>query len=467
MKFTTKITLINVFYNFLKKISIRKIFDKNFNLEDYFDTYLDDHYPSTASKLQTFISQEKIAICSTNGKKITANMVMEIFKKMKKTYITNIVDDKDVSKTGSIYLAFINDILRSYKIFKKEIKRDCAVMAINEEYLGDYFNLMKFDYLLLNNLFIDQKDGLNLEQKRKCIKDALKLNSDINLIINADEPYFHTIDEVEKNMLSDSKIKKIYFGFEKIRFINERLSQKNDLRICPKCNCPLDWNEVFYSHIGKYNCDCNFKRPMLDVSANAEIYKNYCFLDVKYKGENYIYKIPFGGIENAYNALGVIALAYCFKIERSLIASALESYKGTKGSDERIKDNKIHLKKIKNPTSLSLALEELFKNRHTKVVFALSDEKEDGIDTSWIFDSNFSVLQNFENKVYVTSKRFDDMALRLKYAGVNPCLITMEQNIKSALTCCYFELRESENMLVLATPSNMKEIVEVLKNNNL
>ena len=93
----------------------------------------------------------------------------------------------------------------------------------------------------------------------------------------------------------------------------------------------------------------------------------------------------------------------------------------------------------------------------------LPDKAIDGKDTSWIWDANFNSLSCFENKVYVSSTRFDDMALRLKYANVNPSLIVMEGSIKNAIQCCYWELEKDETMLILATPSLIDEIYDILK----
>ena len=116
-----------------------------------------------------------------------------------------------------------------------------------------------------------------------------------------------------------------------------------------------------------------------------------------------------------------------------------------------------------NPVSLSDSVRELFGNKNSKVVFCLNDSTIDGIDTSWIWDSNLSSLKGFENKIYVTSTRFDDMALRLKYAGVNPCLIVMDEVVKNALQCCFWELEKEENLIVLTTPSVVDEVYNAFK----
>ena len=92
----------------------------------------------------------------------------------------------------------------------------------------------------------------------------------------------------------------------------------------------------------------------------------------------------------------------------------------------------------------------------------MNDEIEDGVDTSWIWDSNFNSLRGFENKIYITSNRFDDMALRLKYAGVNPCLLIMDGSVKSAVRTCLYELEEKEELIIFVVPSEIEEVYSVL-----
>ena len=63
----------------------------------------------------------------------------------------------------------------------------------------------------------------------------------------------------------------------------------------------------------------------------------------------------------------------------------------------------------------------------------------------------------------MTGKRFDDMALRLKYAGVNPSLITMDNQIKYSINSCYWALEKNEEMLIFTVPSSLNEVRKCLK----
>lgn len=456
MDFKTSILWSGRLYKLLEKLN----FEDKFNL----DYIVDNNMPEVLAKLQSYARLAKIAICQTNGKASCASLLNQIITSDDKTYISNI------SKEGKTYpplTSIILDLAHGFDIFDSQWQKDYYTIALSEFDIEQYFNSIKFDYLLLGNLFINQTDFTSLEEKKERIQAAISLNSKLNLIINADEPMFYEIDEIKNDTILNKKRTKFYYGFNNVEYgdANKNLAQKNDLIKCPNCSCVLDYKKNYYSHIGEYSCACGFKRPKLDLSADVKVFGDYSFLTAYYNDNKMVFKLPFGGIEGAYNALGAIAVAINLGIERKVISEAFEEYNLLKGRDDILtyKNKRIKIKTIKNPTSLSLALRELYANKNTKVVFCLSDEIQDGVDTSWIWDANFNSVSYFENKIYVSANRFDDMALRLKYANVNPSLIIMEGSIKNAIQCCYWDLEKNETMLILSSPSLIDEIYEILK----
>ena len=451
MDFQKAVTLSGKVYNFLKK----------FNLENHLklDEIIDNYYPEILSRLQNYSKTAKIAISSTNGKKTTLAFLNRIFEENNQTTISNI--EKETKKIP-VLTSIILELLKSQE------PRDYYSMIFEYFELAPYFNSMRFDYLLLNNLINNQRDLISFEEKKKFIQNAIILNPKLNLIVNADDASLFDIDEIKNDVISSKKRKKILFGFNNVEFYNnaENLGQRNDILKCPNCGCDLVFDKHFYSHLGHYNCECGFRRPKPDIEADATIFPNYLFLNVFYKDEKYAFKMPVGDLYNAYNALGAIAVALELNIPRKIIALALAQCNPIKNRNEvlTIKNKNIKIKLAQNSASLSENLRELYhSDKNYKVVLCLNDALEDGIDTSWIWDSNFSAFRGFENKIYVSGNRFDDMALRLKYAGVNPSLIIMEQSVSHAIECCFWDLTEGENMLIILTPSLIDSVEGAVK----
>ena len=420
--------------------------------------------PEVLANLQTYSKYGKIAICQTNGKKTITHILNQIIEANDKTYITNVASN---AKKYPPLTSIILNLIEGGENFLVDSEKDYYTMAMDEFELDSYFNSMRFDYLHLGNLFVDQRDFISLEEKREKIQKAIMLNSKLSLIINADDPMFHKIDEIKNDTILSKKRSKFYYGFNKIEYGDKAsfVEQKNDILKCPNCACKLDYRSNYSSHLGFYDCECGFRRPILDLSAEAKIFSDYVFLTCHYKDNKMVFKLPFGGLHNAYNALGAIAIALNLGVERKIITDTFENYRNLKGRDDLFvyKDKQIKIKTIKNPVSLSSCLRELYGNKNTKVVFCLNDAIEDGFDTSWIWDANFNSMTGFENKIYVSSNRFDDMALRLKYANVNPSLIVMDASVRNAIQCCYWDVDKNETMLILTTPSLIDTVYDILK----
>lgn len=456
MKFNTAITWLSRAYKLLETLTQDQI--------GLVDNFVDNNFPQLLSELQSFSKQEKFAFLMTNGKKTTVDIFNQILEAANKTYISN------VSKDAKLYPCLTSIILNLQKnlnpIFE-ENKRDYYSMAFDENQLMKYFNSMKFDYLVLNNLFFDQKDETALLEKKNKIQQALVLNSKINLLINADEPYFEGIDNISNDTLLNAKRNKIYFGFKSVEVFEEvkNTSQENDFLICPKCGCLLNYKQRYYSHLGEYSCECGFKRPKLDIEASCKVFADYSFLDINYKNNKYSFKIPMGGVYNAYNALCAISLALLVGIERKKIATAFENFSYLQFRDEIIehKGKKIKLKTVKNPTSLTESLREIAQNKKAKVVLALNNEPQDGLNSNWIWNANFKAATNLENKIYTCARFCDDVALKLKYSNINPSLIVIDPAVKNSIECCYWEIEQDEYMIILASPSLKDDICNILK----
>ena len=54
----------------------------------------------------------------------------------------------------------------------------------------------------------------------------------------------------------------------------------------------------------------------------------------------------------------------------------------------------------------------------SNILIAINDNYADGRDISWLWDSDFEQLKNARKLVVTSGTRAEDMALRLKYAGI-------------------------------------------------
>ena len=70
---------------------------------------------------------------------------------------------------------------------------------------------------------------------------------------------------------------------------------------------------------------------------------------------------------------------------------------------------------------------------NSNIVIAINDNYADGRDISWLWDSDFEQLKDAKKLVITSGIRANDMATRLKYAGIPQEKIIIEPNIKKAI----------------------------------
>jgi UDP-N-acetylmuramyl tripeptide synthase len=94
---------------------------------------------------------------------------------------------------------------------------------------------------------------------------------------------------------------------------------------------------------------------------------------------------------------------------------------------------------VKNPTGFNRALFALLGNHDApkqEVLIAINDNDADGRDISWLWDVDFEMLALHPEKFsrfLCSGQRAEDMALRLKYAGVPVWMVDVEKDYRRAV----------------------------------
>jgi UDP-N-acetylmuramyl tripeptide synthase len=89
---------------------------------------------------------------------------------------------------------------------------------------------------------------------------------------------------------------------------------------------------------------------------------------------------------------------------------------------------------VKNPAGTSEVLRTLMlEPGEHDLLGVLNDHIADGRDVSWIWDADFELLAGRIREVTCSGTRAADLAVRLKYAGVDPARIRLEGELPAAL----------------------------------
>ena len=117
------------------------------------------------------------------------------------------------------------------------------------------------------------------------------------------------------------------------------------------------------------------------------------------------------------------------------MGEALEGFGGAFGRVETIPigGRQVSILLIKNPAGANEVLRTLtLEDGELDLWFALNDRIADGRDVSWIWDADFEVLAGRVRRATCSGTRAEEMALRLKYAGID-APIEVERDLGGSL----------------------------------
>ena len=95
------------------------------------------------------------------------------------------------------------------------------------------------------------------------------------------------------------------------------------------------------------------------------------------------------------------------------------------------------------------------------LVIAINDQYADGTDVSWLWDVDFERLAGHQseiNFVICTGVRAEDMAVRLKYAGMDPAKLSVEKDPERAVKQGLRYIQPGDLLYILPTYTAMLQI---------
>ncbi len=403
-------------------------------------------YPDFLKYCPDYIKKSIITVTGTNGKTTTSGIISHIIETDGYRVIHNLKGANMLTGVANVFALNLNPYRRFHY----------AVLESDEAYLQKLYDYIKADYLVVTNLFRDQLDRYGeLATTAGFIQNAISKNPDLKLILNADDPLVSTFDKIGNA---------VYYGFENVQYAEESLNTSNAPSEVFNCTCgtPLRYKKRFFAQQGHYYCrKCGYKRPACDYAADVKVYPDFSELNIVHENEKYEFKVYLSGLYNAYNALAAIAYSLESGISPDTIQEALNTYKSIFGRTETrdIKGHKALIQLIKNPTGASEVLKTVDLN--SNIVIAINDNYADGRDISWLWDSDFECLAGAQKLVITSGTRADDMALRLKYAGIPQSQIIVEPSIKKAIIKAASSNDTEEEITILPSYTALLKIAKM------
>src|SRR5689334_9875659 len=379
--------------------------------------------PHAIAQLASRLDRGSVVISATNGKTTTAAMVASVLERTGARLVHN---RAGANMAGGVASALASASRRG----GRAMAGDAGLFEVDEFWLGPLVEELEPRALLLGNLFRDQLDRYG-ELETIADRWAAVVNaSHAELVLNADDPLVADLGRTRQPT---------YYGVEDEALALPALQHASDSKHCRRCGHAYEYEAIYLAHLGHYRCpNCGQRRPDPAVTATGvELHgiRSATFTLSAPAGERRI-ELPLPGLYNVYNALGAAALCLALGAGLDAVAAGLEGVAPAFGRAETLdldgRPTSILL--VKNPAGANEVLRTLaLEAGELELLGVLNDRTAYGRDVSWVWDADWELLAPSLARVTCSGTRAAELALRLKYAGVETDRLIVIEDLEAAL----------------------------------
>jgi UDP-N-acetylmuramyl tripeptide synthase len=368
--------------------------------------------PHAIGLLARRLEHGSAVISATNGKTTTAAMAASILERSGETLVHN---RAGANMAGGVASALAAASRRG----ARELAGGLGLFEVDEFWLGPVVEELEPRAVLLSNLFRDQLDRygeLEIIAERWAGIVAAR-PSDTALVLNADDPLVADLGRHGAPL---------YFGVDDDSLAFAELQHAADSKHCRRCGHAYAYEAIYLAHLGRYGCpNCGARRPDPQVVARAVDLRGIrsAAFTLQTQAGSARVELPLPGLYNVYNALGAAALCLALGARLDAVVAGLEAVAPAFGRAETVDlgGRATSILLIKNPAGANEVLRTLALEGEQLDLFGiLNDKTADGRDISWVWDADWELLAPSVRRMTCSGTRAAELALRLKYAGVDP-----------------------------------------------
>jgi lipid II isoglutaminyl synthase (glutamine-hydrolysing) len=415
--------------------------------------------PDAIERLGSGLTGGSTVISATNGKTTTAGMLASALRVAGRIPVHN--------RAGSNM---------SWGVATALLEQEGAegLFEVDEAWLPRMVEALDPDLIVLSNLFRDQLDRYGELEHLADEWAEMVARREGALVLNADDPL---VADLGRDSGLARRPGVTYFGIEDASQALPGLQHAHDAKHCRRCGAPYAYARAFVGHLGHYSCpNCDADRPAPDVAATRIELDGMrgSRVEVSTPDGPLELDLPLPGLYNVYNALAALAAALRLGVEPGVAVAGLARVEAAFGRVETVDvaGRQVSILLIKNPAganevirTLRLENEQYGDGQGIHVWIALNDRIADGRDVSWVWDADFELLAGSVARVTCAGTRAPEMAVRLKYAGIDPARIAVHADIPESLDQAV--AKTPERLFALPTYTALLELRTLLSERGL
>lgn len=358
-----------------------------------------------------------IAITGTNGKTTVAKMLGDALAASDRRVVRN-------DSGSNLRQGIASTLIRAAYPVGGRLRGDVAVLEVDEATLPNIAAGIAPRVLCVTNVLRDQLDRYgDLDTTAAMIAEGIAAAPGATIVLNADDP-------IVAGLGADTPGRAVFFGVADPRCARSATGRGSDAARCPACGGTLRYDHLYYGHLGAWACqDCGLTRPVPRFSArDVELHAESSSFTLVDGPDATRIQLPVGGLHNVYNALAAYACGFLAGLDGARMVAALRRFSPAFGRTEELEVGgaRVLLMLAKNPSGAEQSLASVLADDGPKDIgMALNDHAADGTDVSWIWDVDFESFDLSDCTFVVSGTRAEDVAVRLKYAGVDDRRLTV------------------------------------------
>ena len=405
--------------------------------------------PRALERLGSRLGGGSVLVSATNGKTTTASLLAGILRAAGRPLVHN--------RAGSNMHWGVATALLDAGTAPSEL----GLLEVDEAWLPEVARSLEPRVVVLSNLFRDQLDRYGeLETLAERWAEMVAAGPPSTaLVLNADDPLIADLGRGREGVT--------YFGIDDETLALPGLQHAADSKHCRNCGHAYVYEVAYLAHLGRYRCpSCGRERPTPTVAARAVRLRGMEGSDVELDtplGVTTV-SLPLPGVYNVYNALSAAAAALELGVGLEQVRAGLETVSAAFGRTERLRvgDRDLSILLVKNPAGANEVLRTLLlAEDQLDLWVALNDGIADGRDISWVWDADFELLAGRVRRVTCSGTRAEEMALRLKYAGV-AAEPQVERDVGRSLDSALADARDGAPLYALPTYTALLELRDLL-----
>lgn len=405
--------------------------------------------PDAIARLSRRLERGAVLISATNGKTTTAAMLAAILERASMPVVHN--------RAGSnMHWGVATALLDAGRD-----SGELGLFEVDEAWLPTVADAVQPKLIVLSNLFRDQLDRYGeLEILADRWAEAVERHrGGTRFALNADDPLVADLGRGADSVT--------YFGLDDDAQALPELQHAADSKHCRNCGHAYVYDAVYLGHLGRWHCpNCGRRRPDPEVVAREVTLQGMTGSAMQLHTPAGIVpvELKLPGLYNIYNALAAAAAALELGASLDQVRAGLEGFGGAFGRVERIPvdGREVLILLVKNPAGANEVLRTLtLEGGSVDLWIALNDKIADGRDVSWVWDADFELLAGRVGTVTCSGTRAEEMALRLKYAGID-ARADVDRDLGRSLDAAVARGDRSRPLYALPTYTALLELRDLL-----